>query len=104
MVNSVGRLSCVAVVVAALWGCMPQSSNQPDLSEGSASTGEETGLGAYLAGRFAQAHGDTRAAADYYATAAKRDRDNIDLQQRAFTLLLAEGRLEEAAPTPIRRI
>lgn len=98
MVNSVGRLSCVAVVVAALWGCSPQSGNQPDLSEGSASTGDETGLGAYLAGRYAQSHGDTRAAADYYATAARRDRDNIDLQQRAFTLLLAEGRLEEAVP------
>ncbi|TAN56469.1 MAG: tetratricopeptide repeat protein [Magnetospirillum sp.] len=85
-------------MISALWGCMPQSGGQGDPSAGSPSSGEETGLGAYLAGRYAQSHGDTRAAADYYATAAKRDRDNIDLQQRAFTLLLAEGRLEEAAP------
>ncbi|MDO8607816.1 MAG: tetratricopeptide repeat protein [Phaeospirillum sp.] len=100
MVNSVARLSCVAVAVAALWGCAPQSANQTDPSSDApaAVSGTETGLGAYLAGRYAQSHGDTRAAAEYYATAARRDRDNIDLQQRAFTLLLAEGRLEEAAP------
>ena len=98
MVALVGRLSCVAVLVAVLGGCVPSAGTRTEPAGGSGSTGEETGLGAYLAGRYAHSHGDTRAAADYYATAARRDPDNIELQQRAFTLLLAEGRLEEAVP------
>jgi len=59
---------------------------------------EPSGLGAYMAGRFAYAHGDTRAAAQLLSVAAAADRDNTELQQLAFTLLLAEGRLDEAAP------
>jgi tetratricopeptide (TPR) repeat protein len=57
-----------------------------------------SGLGAYLAGRFAHAHGDTRTAADLLLVAAESDRDNTELQQIAFTLQLAEGRLDAAAP------
>ena len=98
MHSSVGRLWCVAIMVAALWGCAPPSGNPADTAEGPAVGGDETGLGAYLAGRYAQTHGDTRAAADYFAAAARSDPDSIDLQQRAFTLLLAEGRLDEATP------
>lgn len=57
-----------------------------------------TALSAFLAGRLAQAQGDTRAAAEYYAQALKYDPDNVDLLQRAFTLLVAEGRMDEAWP------
>ena len=99
VVSSGGRLSCVAIMVAVLWGCTPQPGNPADQPpDGAVPAGDETGLGAYLEGRYAQSHGDTRAAAEYYEIAAKRDPDNMDLQQRAFTLLLAEGRLEEAVP------
>lgn len=80
-------------MVAALWGCMPQS---VDRAEAEVTYGE-AGLGAYLAGRFAQSHGDTRSAADFFSIATRRDPDNLDLQQRAFTLLVAEGRMDEAA-------
>lgn len=57
-----------------------------------------TALAAFLAGRLAQNNGDTRAAADYYASALKFDPENVDLMQRAFTLLVAEGRMDEAGP------
>lgn len=84
-----------AMVAAGLGACAPR----PDASaDDNAGSGNETGLGAYLAGRFAHARGDTRAAAEYYAAAARRDPDNIDIQQRSFALLLAEGRLDEAEP------
>lgn len=83
-----------AVVGAGLAACAPR----PDAAgNGKVNiAGNETGLGAYLAGRYAHARGDTRAAAEYYSTAARRDPDNIDIQQRSFALLLAEGRLDEA--------
>jgi len=93
----VGRVAGVLLVAAALWGCVPPG-GESDGSQPSSGMADESGLGAYLAGRFAQSHGDTSAAADFFVTAARRDPDNIDLQQRAFTLLLAEGRLDEAAP------
>ncbi|CUW37795.1 conserved protein of unknown function; TPR repeat domain [Magnetospirillum sp. XM-1] len=89
-----GIVVMAAVVGAGLAACAPR----PDASgNGKADiAGNETGLGAYLAGRYAHARGDTRAAAEYYSAAARRDPDNIDIQQRSFALLLAEGRLDEA--------
>ena len=62
------------------------------------SGGGRSALSAFLAGRLAQADGDTRAAAEYYTQALKYDPENVDLLQRAFTLLVAEGRMEEAWP------
>ncbi len=92
-------VATVATVAVALGSCAPPSGGSGDgTDETIREIGDESGLGAYLAGRFAQAHGDTHAAADYLGTAARSDRDNIELQQRAFNLLLAEGRLDEAAP------
>lgn len=85
-----------ALLAAALSGCAPGTG---DLADGGyRSPGQGSGLGAYLAGRFAHARGDTRAAAEYYAAAARFDPDNFDIQQRSFALLLAEGRLTEAEP------
>ncbi|KIL97429.1 TPR domain protein [Paramagnetospirillum magnetotacticum MS-1] len=82
-----------AAIGAGLAACAPR----PDMSANdSVGSGNGTGLGAYLAGRFAHARGDTQAAAEYYSIAARRDPDNIDIQQRSFALLLAEGRLDEA--------
>jgi tetratricopeptide (TPR) repeat protein len=95
----VKRLAIVVMAAAvgmALAACAPRpdAASSAKVDDG----GNETGLGAYLAGRFAHARGDTRAAAEYYAAAAKRDPDNVDIQQRSFALLLAEGRLDEASP------
>ena len=89
-----GTLVITAVVMAGLAACAPRPDS--DANGKAEIAGNETGLGAYLAGRFAHARGDTRAAAEYYSTAARRDPDNIDIQQRSFALLLAEGRLDEA--------
>lgn len=96
MVRSVGRLSSVAVILAALWGCTPPNGPADRAGTEPADFRPEPGLGAYLAGRFAQSHGDTRSAAEFFSVAARRDPDNLDLQQRAFTLLVAEGRLDDA--------
>lgn len=93
-VKRFGIVVMAAVVGAGLAACAPR----PDAAgNGKVNiAGNETGLGAYLAGRYAHARGDTRAAAEYYSAAARRDPDNIDIQQRSFALLLAEGRLDEA--------
>ncbi|CAA7614112.1 FOG: TPR repeat [Candidatus Terasakiella magnetica] len=99
-----GSVAVTAALAAAVVACAPQTGREAKAEEKQAVSAsarppaEESGLGAYLAGRFAQAHGDTRAASDYYVAAARHDRENQDLQQRAFTLVLAEGRLEEAVP------
>lgn len=83
-----------SVVAAGLAACAPRAEMSAGTRAGNG--GNETGLGAYLAGRFAHARGDTRAAAEYYSVAARHDPDNIDIQSRSFALLLAEGRLDEA--------
>ncbi|CCG42019.1 conserved hypothetical protein; putative TPR repeat domain [Magnetospirillum molischianum DSM 120] len=85
-----------ALAAASLATCGSPPSNAPSSIDETAP--EPHGLGAYMAGRFAYAHGDTRAAAQFLSIAAASDRDNTELQQLAFTLLLAEGRLDEAAP------
>lgn len=84
-------------------GLVAACSPHPGAASGPVAEQEEgilgrTALSAYLAGRLAQAEGDTRAAADYYTEALKYDPDNADLLQRAFTLMVAEGRLEQAMP------
>jgi len=84
-----------ALAAASLTACA--SAPPPAPGPAGAAT-EPSGLGAYMAGRFAYAHGDTRTAAHLLSLAAAADRDNTELQQLAFTLLLAEGRLDEAAP------
>jgi tetratricopeptide (TPR) repeat protein len=96
MLSLVRRLSSLVLVTATLWACAPPPEPAAEADAGPAPS--EPGLAAFLAGRFAQAHGDTRQAAEYLLIAAGRDPDNLDLQQRAFTLLMAEGRLDEAAP------
>jgi tetratricopeptide (TPR) repeat protein len=93
-VKRFGIVVMTAVVGAGLMACTPR----PDVSSSNnaGNSGNEVGLGAYLAARFAHARGDTRAAAEYYSAAARRDPDNIDILQRSFALQLAEGRLDEA--------
>ncbi|KAF0220952.1 MAG: TPR repeat-containing [Rhodospirillaceae bacterium] len=94
------RWAAMAMVVSLAASCSPQGGNpngsgrddRPTIMAG------RSGLGAFLAGRLAQGQGDTAAAADYYAAALSRDPDNSDLLQRAFTLMVTEGRMDGAVP------
>ena len=52
--------------------------------------------GAYLAGRHAQAERDMGRAADLLGAALKMDPGSHGLRRRTFTVLLAEGRVDEA--------
>ena len=53
-------------------------------------------LGRYLAGRAARRNGDSGSAADFLAIALAGDPKNEQLQLEAFTVLIADGRLESA--------
>ncbi|MEQ8247481.1 MAG: tetratricopeptide repeat protein [Alphaproteobacteria bacterium] len=53
-------------------------------------------FGGYLAGHYARAVGDNRAAAEYLARAIDDDPDNADLARSAYRLKLAAGRVDEA--------
>jgi tetratricopeptide (TPR) repeat protein len=94
IVSTMGR---IAVILVGLAACTPgpETAERPDSWPVNDHGG---GLGPYLAGRYAQQHGDTGTAADLFVLAAKADPDTVELQQRAFTLLLAEGRIDEAVP------
>lgn len=97
--TAVLALGSVLLAPSLLAGCTPHPGN--DAAQAPAKQNAGTGrsaLGAFLAGRLAQADGDTRAAAEYYTAALKYDPENVELLQRAFTLLVAEGRMDEAWP------
>jgi len=90
-------LGPAALLLVGLAACTPGA--EPVERAGAGPDGLSSGgLGAYLAGRFAQGHGDTAAAADLLLHAAQADPDSVELQQRAFTLLIAEARFDEAEP------
>ena len=55
-------------------------------------------LGSYLAARQAQFDSNPRIAIRYYLSALKGSPDNISLLQRVVTLLVSEGKIEEALP------
>ena len=57
---------------------------------------EETATGRYLAGRHAETVREISKAADYIAATLKDDPDNFDLLNRAYNLMLADGRMGEA--------
>ena len=54
-------------------------------------------FGSYLAARQAQAMRDSASAADFYAQALAAEPNNGELLRRAFTAMVAEGRIEDAA-------
>lgn len=93
------QMTALALVAALAASCTPHPGGDAAQAPPSDSGGVgRSALAAFLAGRVAQSHGDTRAAADYFAAALKYDPDNAELLQRAFTLLVAEGRMDEASP------
>ena len=64
---------------------------------GSQVTMGASGLGNYLAGRMAQGEHDTSAAARFFGRALAEDPDNVELLQRAYALMAAEGQLGAAS-------
>jgi len=93
------RMTALALVAALAASCTPHPGNDAaSVKAQEQSAVGRSALGAFLAGRLAQGRGDTRAAAEYFAAAIKHDPDNVELLQRAFTLMVAEGRMDEAAP------
>lgn len=94
------QVFALTLVTALVAGCTPHPGGDAAPTETAGNTGTlgDSALGSFLAGRLAQGAGDTRAAADYYANALRYDPDDGELMQRAFTLLVAEGRMGEAAP------
>lgn len=89
------RFLRAALVVAAICAFSPNGAHaaakdDPALDEGSA-------FGKYLAGRFARSIGDTTSASRYYEHVLQEDPDNSDILTRAFLLMLADGRFEDAS-------
>lgn len=93
--RQVAVLALGSVLAAA---CTPHPGSDAAQAPPKEGAGGRSALGAFLAGRLAQGSGDSRAAAEYYAAALKYDPDNVELLQRAFTLLVTEGRMDEAGP------
>jgi tetratricopeptide (TPR) repeat protein len=58
--------------------------------------------GDYLAGRFAQNRYDLPVAAEYLQRALAEDPENVELLQRTYLALAADGRLKDAAATAKR--
>ena len=85
-----------AMSLAALLGACGSA---PPSTPASAPTppGQFSTYGSYLAARQAQAVRDTSSAAEFYTQALAQNPDDPELMRRAFTLLAAEGRIEEAA-------
>lgn len=92
-------VAALAVVAVAVGACSPRPEDEAQRAAQAGQPGKaRSALSAFLAGRFAQAGGDTKAAAEYFTAALRHDPDNVELMQRAFTLLVAEGRIADATP------
>ncbi|MDA8232452.1 MAG: tetratricopeptide repeat protein [Magnetospirillum sp.] len=102
------RSAVVAVLAAlAVSSCNPHQDEKAAAPENAVSESApvpHSALGDFLAGWLAHADGDNRAAAHYFASALDRDPDNLDIMQRAFTLMVAEGKLDAAAPLAERLV
>ncbi len=99
MASWLNRMAALAVVAALAAACSPRGEDEAaKMRPHEIAQNSRSALAAFLAGRFAQGGGDSRAAAEYYAAALRFDPDNVELLQRAFTLMVAEGRMAEAAP------
>ena len=91
------------ILTAALAICAPgiadaQQKATPKSGDQSARPGQDTTLGSYLAGRFAQIHGDAKTSIDFYRKVLKDDPKNPDVRRRLLALLVSEGRIDEALP------
>jgi tetratricopeptide (TPR) repeat protein len=81
----------IGFAVALAGGAAQAADTQPTSSPGTASP-----LGNYLAADYALATNDFGAAAAFIADTLASDPENIELLQKAYFLLIGEGRLDEA--------
>lgn len=91
--------STVAVVAAAILivgAASAWAANSLDGDRIAPAREADSAYGNYLAGLYARATGDSRAAADFYARAIADDPGNVGLLRKAFRLKLAAGRVGEA--------
>lgn len=96
-----GLATLVLTAGLGLSACSPRQGSEDQANAQGNPHGHDatpTALSSFLAGRLAQQAGDTKAAADYYIQALMLDPDNTELLERAFTLMVTEGRFEEAVP------
>jgi len=91
-----GAFAFVLVVLAS--GCVTAQTTPPSLTAGTDADQPTSLSGLYLAGRHAQIERDTRAAADYLKEALNLSPAEPDLLRRAFAVLAADGRMDEAFP------
>ncbi len=85
-------LSLVGLVFFALSSCTTDNL----VNDGNART-VESAYGNYLAGRYASAMNDVRAAADYYAAAQEKEPQNSLLRRHAFLSALLAGDIPDSA-------
>ncbi len=97
------RLVAGALAVASLAACAsgPAAADSPlpPVPAKPVAGAERSGvssLGSYLAGRFAHTHRDYSSAAEHLLRALRHDADNPSLLRRTVSLLIADGRVEEA--------
>ena len=84
---------CAGATIAA---DAPPSPTPPQPAA-SAEQQEASTLGSYLAGRYAHARGDYAAAAEHFQRVLHQDPGKPALLRRAVSLLVADGRVEDAA-------
>jgi tetratricopeptide (TPR) repeat protein len=95
-----GRL-VAPLVLLCLVGCAPGQGTQglqsePVVLREQVQLVGSSAYGNFLAGLFAQSQFDHKAAASYFGRALEDDPDNLELLQRAYLALAAEGRFTEA--------
>ena len=83
--------------IAGLMAADPPSPPMPPEPAASAHRGDASPLGNYLVGRYAHARGDYAAAAQHLERVLAEDPNNPSLLRRTVSLLVADGRVEEAA-------
>ena len=91
----------VAAALLGAWAGGPASADShlspvPAKPVAGAERPDMSSFGAYLAGRFAHARRDYSSAAAYFLRALEGDPDNPSLLRRTVSLLVADGRIEEA--------
>ncbi len=92
-------VALLAALPGGVWVAGAAASDPPVPPEPAASEYREdgSGLGDYLVGRYAHVRGDYAAAAEHLRRALEEDPGNPALLRRTVSLLVADGRVEEAA-------
>ncbi|MSO69187.1 MAG: tetratricopeptide repeat protein [Alphaproteobacteria bacterium] len=107
-----GLAALCAVMAVAIVGACAQSDSASEKKTAEAISSEEvithkevvSGFGNYLAGRFAYASHDIGSAAEYMRKALDDDPGDRSLLQRTVTLLVADGRIDDAVALAPRLI